>query len=237
MKENRKIELKEMQDMFCDYAFNRLSDEERIVFEQNLPRFPELQLELNEVSHVFKKVEKIDFNKQISSRTRNLSVKVNERFAKESKFSNRRKIISKYLIPVVGLAIIIVVIVSGNIDFNKEKEINADVRNENFVGITSAEAKSVFDNDYEIIELASNLSNGLNSKSLENLAYFAQESIDESYNLTLDEFVKPDDLLNDKSNYHLNSTNEYQIYNQLENLNEEEFQKLLEELEDADFNS
>lgn len=240
MKEQNKLSLKEMQELFCDYAFNRLAEEDRKVFEQNLGEFPELQQELHEVNTVFKKVETLDLDKKISARTRNLSIKVNEQLAKGSMISRRRRMISKYLVPVLGIATIIIVIFSGNIKFSDPDVITNNTNskvNENFTGITSAEAISLFDDDNEMIELASNLTNGLNPSTYDNLALFSDENLEESYNSTMDEFVKNSDLANIKGSYNLNTSTEYQFYNELENLEEEEFQKLLEELENADFNS
>jgi hypothetical protein len=227
-----------MQELFCDYAFNRLAEEDRIIFEQNLIDFPELQQELDEVSKVFNKVETIDFDKNISSHTRNLSVKVNEKLAGQSKLSLSSGFIKKYLVPSFGLALIVFVIFSSIFNFNysditenKQKIIT----NENFTGLTSAEVQSLFDDESEIIEVASNLSNGLNPKALEQFTFFTDD-LEESYNSDLSEFMNTDDLSDNSAN-HLNSSTQYQLFNQLENLDEDEFEKLLEELENADFNS
>jgi hypothetical protein len=238
MKEQKKLGLEEMQELFCDYAFNRLAEEDRILFEQNLIDFPELQQELVEVSQVFNKVESVDFDKKISSHTRNLSVKVNEKLSGKSKLSGNSGFIKKYLVPSLGLVIITFIIFSGklnltndNVTENKSKSPNI----ENFTGLTSAEVKSLFDDESEIIDVASNLSNGLNPKALEQFSFFA-DVLEESYNTDLNGFVNTDDYSDNRANY-LNSSTQYQLFNQLENLDEDEFQKLLEELENADFNS
>ena len=238
MKEQKKLGLEEMQELFCDYAFNRLAKEDRILFEQNLVDFPEIQQELVEVGKVFNKVESIDFDKKISSHTRNLSVKVNEKLAGKSKLSRNSGFIKKYLVPSIGLVIITFVIFSGkfnltndNVTENKSKSPNI----ENFTGLTSAEVNSLFDDESEILEVATNISDGLDPNALEQISYFA-DVLEESYNTDLNGFVNTEEL-SDKGIYHLNSSTQYQIYEQLENMEEEEFQKLLEELENADFNS
>jgi hypothetical protein len=106
--QNNYLSYREMQELLPDYAFGRISEEDKIKFETTLPLYPDLEQEIKDVRAVFSRVEKMDFNAKVSSHTRNLSVKVNDRLAKKSK----RKSPVRRLAPVFGMLVAAIVILN-----------------------------------------------------------------------------------------------------------------------------
>lgn len=103
MKKDKNFSYKQIQELLPDYVFNRISDEEKIKFEQELPKYSDLQDEIKEVKSVFAKLDKMDLDNTLSHYTRNTSVKVNNRLAAKKQkvpfFNNA----VKYLIPTAAL--------------------------------------------------------------------------------------------------------------------------------------
>ncbi len=98
----------EVEGMLPDYVFGRLTDAETRIFEETIEFFPELRSEIDDARALFEKIENMDFPAEIDQRTRNLSVKVNERLQRET---DRPTAISwiRRLAPVMVLSTVILV--------------------------------------------------------------------------------------------------------------------------------
>ncbi len=77
---SEKFTYTEMQEHLPDYVFGRLSPEECQRFESTLPDYPELQEEVSEVRKVFQKLESMNLDNYIERKTRNIPLKVSNRF-------------------------------------------------------------------------------------------------------------------------------------------------------------
>lgn len=77
----------ELETMLPDFVFGRLSEEEKRDFEESVIEYPDLLKEIQDVRVVFNRVEKMDFNKIVDDRTRNLTVKVNNKLSERSRQS------------------------------------------------------------------------------------------------------------------------------------------------------
>ncbi|MFC2131702.1 hypothetical protein ACFLSQ_09730 [Bacteroidota bacterium] len=243
---NKKISYSEMQEMLCDYAFNKLPDEERQVFENTLPEYPDLKQEIKEIRSAFEKVEAIDFNKNISRHTRNLSVKVNQRLARETQIPNGFRILNKFLIPAAGLAVLIVMVFTGtlNLDFLNPNEnigiVQTSSKTKNFTGITTAEASTIFDKEVEnsdIIEITQLLPKGLGDENIDILSGLDTDLLETGYNGLVEEVFAGNILAQVEDLNALENATQYDLYDNLEDLNEDDILYILEELENADFNS
>jgi hypothetical protein len=93
-----KMTKKELEELLPDYAFGRLSPEESEEYKKALADYPDLIDEINSVSEFFEKVEKMNFNEILDTRTKNLSVKVNNRMAAKQKISGMSYLL-RYGIP------------------------------------------------------------------------------------------------------------------------------------------
>jgi hypothetical protein len=85
MVSENKYSLKELEELLPDFVFGRLSKGENYLFEVSMQEFPEIIKEVEQVRSVFSRVEKMDFEKKISSRARNISVKVNSRLNEKNR--------------------------------------------------------------------------------------------------------------------------------------------------------
>lgn len=86
--------------MLADYAFGRLSEDEKTAFEYSMPNFPDIEREMEDVRKVFERVRCTDFEGYYDRQTRNLSVNVLRRL--ENRVNIRRTLAR--LIPALGLA-------------------------------------------------------------------------------------------------------------------------------------
>jgi hypothetical protein len=96
-----------MQELVADYLFGTLSDYEKVVFEANIDRFPEIQNEIKEFHSAFDEVNKYAFEEDLVNRSRNLSYKVQQRIDEKRQ---KRGIFTtlKFLSPALTLLVIII---------------------------------------------------------------------------------------------------------------------------------
>jgi hypothetical protein len=103
---NQKL-YKELQGMMPDYIFDNLTSEQKHYFEENYTNFPDLIEEVNEARGVFDRFDKMEFDRKIAAKTRNLSVKVNQRRQLEmTERQKRTRFFMRYLAPSMSLAIV-----------------------------------------------------------------------------------------------------------------------------------
>ncbi|MFN8358430.1 MAG: hypothetical protein U0264_00820 [Candidatus Kapaibacterium sp.] len=69
----------ELESLLPDYAFGKASDEEIRLIERSLPYYPEIEQEFAEIKNVFGTIDSSFLESEIDHRTRNLSMKVNDR--------------------------------------------------------------------------------------------------------------------------------------------------------------
>lgn len=101
---NPSLTRKQLEEMLPDYAFGRLGTEDSLQFEQSIEAYPDLTKELRDIQGVFSKVEKMDFNAILDNRSRNLSVRVQQRLASKNSHSNSFSRLFRFVIPTAALA-------------------------------------------------------------------------------------------------------------------------------------
>ena len=119
--EMNKLTYREMEEFLPDYVFGRISTEDKIKFEEQLPQYPDLQDEIKQVKAVFHKIENMNFDKVIFRRTRNLSVKVNDRLENKKARRGKFSLVNRYLVPTFGLALILLLIFTSKDLFKFDK--------------------------------------------------------------------------------------------------------------------
>lgn len=237
--ENKKniLSLIEMQDLFCDYVFNKLSEQDRLKFEESLPNYPEMKKDIENVYTSFDLIEKRKLDNIISNHTRNISVKVNEKLYNQSNFDYAFNRLIKYLIPIGGLAVIVIIITYFNF-FNNNIPLQND--NNTFSKITDKEINQLISdgitkenflptlNKLNYLPIHSNTDTYLNYSSVELI-----NDLESIYQQLFSEQV-----LNDKITFtKFENTKQYDLFNKIENLDEDEIEQLLKELENEDFNT
>ncbi|MBL7997124.1 MAG: hypothetical protein JNL32_00670 [Candidatus Kapabacteria bacterium] len=94
----------EMQELLPDYCSGMLTGEENARFEQSLASYPDLHISVKELQHVFAVMDKESFVADIDRRTRNLSVRVNERM-RSNKQAWYQSLWARVATPAVGAAL------------------------------------------------------------------------------------------------------------------------------------
>ncbi len=98
---------KTLQEMMPDYIFGDLNSQEKSYFEENFIDFPDLVEEVEQGKAVFDKLDKMEIDKKLTEKTRNLSVKVNQRRHYEMTYTQKRtRFFMRYLAPMASLAIV-----------------------------------------------------------------------------------------------------------------------------------
>ncbi len=199
----------ELEQLLPDYVFGRLNSDEKIEFEKYVIDYPELLKEIEDVKSVFNKVEKMDFDKILDTKTRNLSVKVNNRLQYQKTKSNN-VFLYKYAIPVAFVIAIMIIFVQS---FNtKQKNINEEAK-------FSTKLNSIL-NDYDYNNEEAEINTIIRSNEYNNdfsdidliLEYLNEENSDFKYEIN--------DLLNYDNFFD----------NNFDNFTENELQEFLEDI-------
>lgn len=208
----------EMDELLADYAFGRLDSEKSEQFKANLDKFPDIADEVEEVRKVFVRIEKMNFDEIIDSKTRNLTVKVNNRIIKQQRRQSSFGFLLKFAVPAAVIITISIAYFQGG--FNKQNDNNpTEFSNKlnNLVEIQEFDNNNItdylndFEPDYLIENFASDgvlIDNILGSNSSNKI-----------------------DLLNALSN--TSTITDYNLYDEIDELNEDEFQLLLEEIKNV----
>lgn len=142
---------KQTEEMLPDYAFGRLGAEDSLQFEQSIDAYPDLSQELKDIQGVFSKVEKMDFNSILENRTRNISVRVQERMAKNSK-NNSMSRLFRLVIPTVSVAALAIFFFSSGTSFFHSNESVSDIEadSHHIQVVRSSDASSLLSEDVNL---------------------------------------------------------------------------------------
>lgn len=238
--QNKILSYYEVQVMLPDYAFNRLSKEEKIIFEKSIFFYPDLQKELEDVQNVFRKVEQTDFDGKFARRTRNLSVDVINKYQKK-KYAYSFRNLTKYLVPTLGVFIIILFIWKGDFLFKSNKssdqsnQITNNAQTKDLMKVGQSELSVFFDtlvaeDDYllatgNIASTSDNYTSKINileNNSLEDVLseLYSEEVIDRLIPFLGNEMIKSE-------------VDFYHIMNEFENIEFNDLQMIIQELENV----
>ena len=229
---NIKLNEKQMQEFLPDYVFGRLNESDKTNFEQNLPNFPEIQKEIKEVQAVFGKLNSMDIEKPIRERSRNLSVKVNEKIN-----NNKSKVYSGFLSPRFAMPIMALLIGGLMIVYYGNQKNEMDNMKTDIQILTEKDIETIHNQEEELtlIQESAELAFEENTSDYSDMVQFEDE-IEQIANSVISKIAlketKEISIYFSKYNF-LDPT----ILDDLDNLDEEEFQKLYEELKNEDINS
>lgn len=94
----------QLEELLPDYAFGNLSEAQILLFEQSITHYPELQTELADIQDAFIPVKNYNFDTTVEQRTRNLSIRVNEKLATQRRTVFSMQSFARYILPALGLA-------------------------------------------------------------------------------------------------------------------------------------
>ncbi|MFP4529351.1 MAG: hypothetical protein ACLFQX_12450 [Candidatus Kapaibacterium sp.] len=227
MQNNEILSRRQMEEMLPDYVFGRLGDDEYEAFERSIGHYPDLENEIRDVRSVFSRAESMDIDGMFKSKSRNMSVKVRQRREQQRAARPAGNVFFRFVLPTAGL-VAIVALMLFNPFGNPEP---APIALEPIM--THAEAISLIDGDSEPAELA--------HAEAEIAAPVIEQGSLGGVDLSDDQL---DDLDHEFTEYIAELAAEASqplfedfSYEELNTLSEDEFQKIIEELEDVDFNS
>lgn len=242
-----KLTREQMQDLFCDYAFDKLSDKDKQAFELTLPDYPDMQKEILDVQTSFSKIDSLKLDKKITQYTRNLSIKVNSQLWNHGTGNRERGIgafeqFKKLLIPAGVSAVVIVIALIGILNsdfFNMNTQETGKVQS-NFTGITEKDASAILENEtksQDFLELTAALSGSMTKNNVELLANINPDLLETGYDNMVEDVLISDNPEKAVTIHRNNGGTQYDIYDQLNEFDEKDIQNILKELENADFNS
>jgi len=139
---------KQAEEMLPDYAFGRLQTEDAVLFEESIIAYPDLEQELIEIKSVFSKVEKMDFNSILEHRTRNISVRVQEKLNAPKSHSDKMSTVFRIVIPTVGLAAMaLFFFINENSPFNTHSNNSEYTNNQPIQVVSSSDVASIFSDE------------------------------------------------------------------------------------------
>ncbi len=214
---------KQVEEALPDYLFGALNDSEKIDFEQSIVQYPDLVQELNEAKALFDRIEKTDFDNAVSSKTRNMSVKVNRKLSANHKQLKRFQLMTRFVLPAAAVVLIMFyTLFVANDSSDSTIEMNNQSLTSNYdldeIAVILAESKSE-----DVDDVTMNTS-------------FNQINFPDVYSNIIEEMYF-EEMYNyiDQITHYVGSNFSYNndLYSNFETYEEEEFQEILKELENV----
>jgi len=218
----------QLECMLSDYAFNRLSPEDKIKFEEAMILHPDIQKEVTEVKSFFSHLDKFDYKAMVNDKTQYLPQKVVANLEKRHALYTDYKPNKKRLVMMAVMAVAIVAMfyfINTNPTLllqNTQEYIPTNI-------FTETEQQLIADeiNDDELIELFAYHSNS-NDDINDVMLTFLDDIDDYYYDTIYSRFADMSDirelLLTCPDN------NYYMLIDVISNMDEAEFQDLLRSL-------
>lgn len=237
--ENSKFTYKEMQDNLPDYLFGRISVSDKIKFESTLPDFPDIKKEIADVEEVFQKFEKTDINRTLAQKSRNISVKVNKRLTTSTQRQSKFRFFFRFAMPTIAVVFLAFFIMGDKNPFSdfgfdkKQSILITQSDNEDKEFFTDLERELILEKvvEEEITEKESINTNLIIEEEMIADLIEISSDLEEIYNEEmLKQILNETDVLIDYLDTHSYTHKDF-IYS-IDNMDEEDFQFLIEELSD-----
>lgn len=233
----------EMQEHLPDYIFGRLSPLEREIFERTLPNFPDITEEIERVRKVFARLEKMNVDKFIDRKTRDIHYKVQAKWNKQQKaFGVVRLPSFRIVLATVG---VVIIALSLFLTKNSRFVLNLNPLQTKNISMGDLSEKVNFEPLQLLDETEANqiLENFIADGSLDypNPGFFVDPvlelgKINEfstfAENLIEEHIIESLDI-KQSSIYNITLFSFNSLFNELENLNEDDFKQLIKELENV----
>lgn len=239
----KKLSKYEMESMLPEYLFGGLDDTDRKNFESSLVNFPEIQNEIKDVNAVFSKLDKMELNSDIPNRTRNMSVKVQERLNRRRTYGKNKAAFIKLAFPTLALMAMAYFLV-----------FKTDYKNFSSTKTISSVTPKVSDKIENVIKQSDMLALASDSGSETAIKTAVQhnstvpvildksdfEAINDEQIDYLNQFVMANFIPSSgevRAYFSGTDYNQINIYDDLDNLDESQFQQLMKELKNEKFSS
>jgi hypothetical protein len=231
MNDSNKYNHYQMQERLPDFVFDRLPADEKIIFNNSLPDFHDIEIEIENIRAVFSRVEKMNFDNLIEQKTRNLSVKVNRRL-KQPIRARYTVFALRYIVPGLSLLLLALFMFNNSRIISNKELINADKMHI----LMPSDANSLIDSSVsadQVMEASASMPSMAVENSVRNL-FNPEVSADENElsDALIDE-IFPDGMNSgDIENTHVNQTDQ-DILPMINSLDDIEYQNILKEFENA----
>ncbi len=231
---NEKLTYKQMQEMLPDYVFGRTIESDRLAFEKCLPDYPDIQQEVNEVSAVFRKMELMDIEKPIRDKSKNLSVKVNQKLYRNTQPKYSGKFNLKLIMPLMAFLIAGAMFLYYN---RNDEQISNAVQSSELQILSNSDIKAITNdtNNIDIIIESADIYSKSNSVDFSDLLEYENEINELTNNAIIESVLKDKNSLKkylSKFNY-----SDPTLLDDLNNLDEKDFQSIYEDIKNEDINS
>ena len=224
---------KRMLELLPDYVFGRLSKDDNDLFESSLSFYPEIEKEAADAKAVFSRFDKMELDKKIDYRVRNLSVKVNQRRKKNVPAVPRASSFIRLAFPaaaVIAITIFIINNPAAKKNLNSIKPAAQEFVINEKVNILIDSIKKLNNDDLKDIQISEPIIDFNKDFSANNQIYIKKID-DEISNHLLDN-------RNEVINYlDRNTISSHEYYKKLENIDEADFQIIYEELKNVKIES
>lgn len=229
----------EMYDLLADYAFDRISEEDKIKFEANLSNFPEVEKELAQVQKVVYRLDAMKIDEHLSKKTRNIPYLVADKLERR-----RQKSFHFYKLFRIAVPAFTMIFIVG---FSFWMFNNHEISNPTKVNkippktqvFTEADAYMIIDSNAVstgISELSEELAeNHLNNQTT---VIDADDSLLEtvSYQMMGDKLITDVSYDEDFCLYNSLNSDYYSILNEIDEIDEVQFQTFLKEIKNEKAN-
>lgn len=208
----------EMKERLADYCLGKLTDEENELFERSLPKYEDLIKEVEEIQSAFPVEKKAQVNDFLTSKARNVSVKISERLEKRT--VRKRYTLAKYLAPAFGIVLLLLVLYEP---FNS-------ILTKNDNSLENKEVSNLIDEVQNPEELIIYVTDAPISGEMDLVPEIQSDDIDEVYGEMIENnlFSEIDDQIDGLNVMNLNEDEMYYILN---NLNNNDVELILKELQ------
>ncbi len=215
---------KELQEMLPDYVFDRLNILDRDYFEKNIVNYPDLSEEIAQVKAVFNRFDKMNFDDKINHRARNLSVKVIEKREQRKSYKyTGNQFLVRYLVPTAIIVTIgLYYLGSPKIDEN------------DFTRVIDKKVESLADS-LQNVDVAEEILNFPQSVQIEEEL---SDNLENEYNVEISDMLSEAIDLSEINNGYLEADiySTEKLLNKVQNLDENEFQEIYEEIKNVKLN-
>jgi len=227
MEEIKKYNRKEMEERLPSYIFGELNEAEKHIFETSVEDFPDIQDEIIQVRRTFDLLDRIDYDKVLFDKTKDLPTRVVREITKTNKKSSNLLIPFRFLIPAfVTAALLFIAIKTGLV-----KNYWQQIEHKNTVTLTKEDKIDQAINEVlaeKDFQDAITQSDELQIVNEDTLIPIEEEDLEKFY----EDFVFDTDTYFTTANIP-NIETYITIDNHLNDINEEIFEQIMEDLKNA----
>lgn len=230
MEEIYKYNRNEMEERLPSYIFGELSGNEKEIFEASLSDFPDIQDEIKQVRLTFEMLDKIDYDKVLFDKTKDLPTRVARQVAKSNESKKRSFLPIRFLVPaLITAGLLFVAVKTGFLD-NYWKDANPKTTNT----ISKNDKIETAVQDILADEEVQNEISNSNDLAINQIDVIDDNDLVDNIEQYYDNFIF-------NINTYFNTANSpgietyLTINNHIENIDEEIFEEIMEDIKNANF--